>query len=199
MAYDRVTPERLALFLDRLVREFRRPGCLYLVGGTGLLYQGLKVGTKDIDLAYDIAVSDRDAFARALVRLRHDLNIAVEKVSPGDFIPLPRATAEGHLYLGRKGELDIFAFDPVATALAKLARYRQADLDDVLALLHAGQLSLDTLVAAFEEILPRVAAGEALKITAEEYRVKVSTFLAVAQERGFSPTTSPGSSFLPPP
>lgn len=35
MAYDRVTPERLALFLDRLVREFRRPGCLYLVGGTG--------------------------------------------------------------------------------------------------------------------------------------------------------------------
>ncbi len=63
MAYDRVTPERLALFLDRLVREFRRPGCLYLVGGTGLLYQGLNVGTKDIDLAYDIAVPDRDAFA----------------------------------------------------------------------------------------------------------------------------------------
>lgn len=48
---DPVTPERLERFLARLARDYREPGSVYLVGGTGLLYQQLKGLTKDVDLA----------------------------------------------------------------------------------------------------------------------------------------------------
>ncbi len=40
--YDPVTPARLQQFLTRLGRAVREPGRVYLVGGTGLMYQGLK-------------------------------------------------------------------------------------------------------------------------------------------------------------
>lgn len=50
--YDPVTPERLRQFLNRLGREYRQPGRVLLVGGTGLIYQGLKRLTKDVDLYY---------------------------------------------------------------------------------------------------------------------------------------------------
>jgi len=42
MPYAPVTLQRLTLFLERLTQAYRRPGRLYLVGGTGLLYQGIK-------------------------------------------------------------------------------------------------------------------------------------------------------------
>src|SRR5207248_1603416 len=75
MPYARVTPERLQRFLDRLGQEFRNPGRVYLVGGTGLLYEGLKGATKDIDLTAQIPASDREAFTRTLIRLRNELQI----------------------------------------------------------------------------------------------------------------------------
>jgi hypothetical protein len=40
--YDPVTPERLRTLLDRLGQAYRHPGRIYLVGGTSLLYYGLK-------------------------------------------------------------------------------------------------------------------------------------------------------------
>jgi len=57
--YAPVTPERLREFLTRLGREYRQSGRVYLVGGTGLLYQGLKGLTKDVD------ISNPDSVARA--------------------------------------------------------------------------------------------------------------------------------------
>jgi len=88
--------------------------------------------------------------------------------------------------LGRQGSLDVFASDPVSTALAKIARGRPADFTDILALVQEGQLRLDTLTAALDEILPRVAAGEALKITPEAYRAHMDAFLADARAQGLT-------------
>lgn len=192
MPYQTVTRELLQRFLDRLAREYQRSGRVYLVGGTGLLYQRLKTGTKDIDLSTQLPLPDRDAFTRTLRRLSNELQIAIEEVSPADFIPLPRGTEDRHRYLGRSGGLEIFAFDPVASALAKLARSRPGDINDVLALMRAGQLHPDTLAAAFEEILPQVEAGHALKITADEYRLKMTAFLAQVPERGLGPSDEGG-------
>lgn len=87
MPYQLVTPEHLHRFLDRLAREYRRTGRIYLVGGTGLLYQGLKSVTKDVDLSTQLPSSDQDAFTRILRRLSNDMQIAIEEVSPADFIP----------------------------------------------------------------------------------------------------------------
>lgn len=187
MPYQTVTPDLLQRFLDQLAREYRRPGRIYLVGGTGLLYQGLKTATKDIDLSTHLPLPDQNAFTRALRRLSNELQVAVEEVSPADFIPLPQGTEQRHRYLGRKGELEVFAFDPVSTALAKLARSRPGDIDDVIALIEAAQLNLATLMAAFEEVLTRVEAGQALKITSDEYSQKMMAFLFRAQQLGLAP------------
>jgi len=54
----------------------------------------------------------------------------------------------------------------------------------VLALVRDGQLRLDALMAALDEIMPRVAAGEALKIGPDEYREKMSDFLDDARAQG---------------
>lgn len=49
--YEPVTAAGLQEFLRRVGRAVCEPGRVYLVGGTGLIYQGLKGLTKDIDLA----------------------------------------------------------------------------------------------------------------------------------------------------
>ena len=179
--YDPVTPERLQQFLTRLGRECREPGRVYLVGGTGLLYQGLKALTKDVDKSTSLSLDAHDQFWRTVRRISRDMNMAIEDGSPGHFIPLPSGVEGRHRYLGRQGQLEVFAYDPVSTALAKIARGRVGDITDVLALVKAGQLALGTLAQDFDEILPRVEAGEALKIGADEYRQKMAGFLADAQ------------------
>lgn len=187
--YDPVTRERLLQLLTRLGREVREPGRVYLVGGTGLLYEGLKGVTKDVDLSTQVSPAAQESFSRTLQRLSRELNMAIEEVSPGHFIPLPRGVEERHRYLARQGSLEIFAFDPVSTALAKIARGRIGDITDVLAMITAGRLDVDTLTDAFVEILPLVAAGQALKIGRDEYQQKMDLFLeaARAQEAAASP------------
>jgi hypothetical protein len=180
MSYTPVTQDRLALFLQRLGRVYRGAGRVYLVGGTTLLYSGLKVVTKGIDLTADLPAGKDANFTRALITLRNELRMAVELVSPGQFIPEPAGTALRHRFLTRTGLLDVFAYDPIATALAKLARAREADIEDVLALLRAGTLRLDDLRAGFAEIIPRVPA-EALKITEADFRRKFDAFLVRAE------------------
>ncbi len=76
------------------------------------------------------------------------------------------------------------SYDPVSTALAKIARGRAADFADVHALITQGHLQRETLEAALEEILSRVAAGQALKITTDAYREKMATFLATLPAQG---------------
>ncbi len=189
MTYTAVTPDLLARFLQRLSREYRGSGRIYLVGGTILLYKGLKASTKDIDLSVELPSGADAAFTRALITLRNELQVAVELASPGQFIPEPAGTALRHQYLTRTGTLEIFAYDLVATALAKLARAREADIEDVLALLHAGALRLDDLQAGFSEIIPRVPT-EALKITEADYRRKFAAFMERAQSLEAPPDMS---------
>lgn len=151
-----------------------------------MLYEGLKGVTKDVDLSTRVPVTARESFGRALQRLSRELNMAIEEVSPGHFISLPQGTEDRHRYLGRQGNLEIFAFDAVSTALAKIARGRAGDITDVLAMIRAGQLRLDALADGFAEILPRVEAGQALKIGSDEYQQKMAGFLADARAQGLT-------------
>jgi len=189
-SYDPVTPERLQQLLTRLGREYRQPGRVFLVGGAGLIYQGLKLVTKDVDLTTPCRHGNTTGSGRPR-RLGRELNMAIEEVSPAHFIPLPSGVEERHRYLGRHGQLDIFAFDPVSTALAKIARGRPADVADVLGMVQEGQLQIATLTAALDEILPRVAAGQALTITANEYQQKMAAFLAEARAQGLPVPAEP--------
>lgn len=147
---------RIDLFLRELGRAYRRPARLYLVGGTTVVYEGLRQTTMDIDLGIQVDPAHHGELMRAIADLKDRLSINVEEASPGDFIPLPSGWQERSPYVGRFGQTDVFHFDLVSTALAKLARGYDQDLDDVRTLLTTDLLSAEDLAAGFKEIAPKL-------------------------------------------
>jgi len=159
---------RIETFLDALGRRTDVRGRLYLVGGTTLVYAGVRARTLDIDIALEVDPADHGPFVRAVRDLKDKLQVNVEEASPADFIPLPAGSRDRARYVGRYGRIDVFHFDPYSTALSKVARGREEDYADILALLRADWLDWDRLVELFEEVRPRMAT-ESLKGDADEF------------------------------
>ncbi len=162
---------RIDLFLRRLGERFHQPGRLYLVGGTTMVFEGLRAQSLDIDLVLDVAPADRDAMMQAIRELKDQLALNVEESSPGDFIPLPAGYQERAVFIGRYGQLDVFHFDLYSTALSKIARGTEEDLSDVLALLRAGRLDMVSLDRYYKEIRPQFA-GKSLRQDLKEFDAK---------------------------
>jgi hypothetical protein len=174
-----VTRDRLEEFLRRLGRDFHGTGRLYLVGGAQMVQAGFRLQTQDVDYTIQLAAVDQEAFSIALHRLIRELDMNIEPAGPGDFIPLPSGWETRSPFLGRYGGLDVFAFDPVSTALAKVERGTTQDIDDVLALLAAGRFNVADLGAAFEEILPRLER-ESIRADEADFRRKFAAFVRLA-------------------
>ncbi|HET7767934.1 MAG TPA: DUF6036 family nucleotidyltransferase [Chloroflexota bacterium] len=151
-----VDRSRIDLFLRELGRVYRRPARLYLVGGTTVVYVGLRQTTADIDLGIQVDPAHHGELMRAIADLKDRLSINVEEASPGDFIPLPTGWQDRSPYVGRFGQTDVFHFDYVSTALAKLGRGYEQDLEDVRMLLGAGLLDSEDLTTGFQEIAPKL-------------------------------------------
>ena len=147
---------RVHYFLVKLGMEFHFPARLYLVGGTTLVYEGLREQSLDIDISYEVADEHDAEFTRVLRKLKEEMQVNVELASPGDFIPLPSGWKERAQHVGRFGQVDVFHFDLYSTALSKIERGREGDFQDVLSMLRGGQIALNELRAAFENILPRI-------------------------------------------
>jgi hypothetical protein len=159
---QKVDRERIKLFFQSLANRFRRPGKIYLVGGTSLVFEELRLQTVDIDVVIEVSPADHGKLIQAIRELKDELSINVEEASPGDFIPLPSGYQNRHEYLERIGTIDVLHFDLYSTALSKIERGREQDLVDVLALLRVGRIEWTTLVDLFKEILPRMGK-ESLK------------------------------------
>jgi hypothetical protein len=157
-----VDRDRIELFLRRLGERFRKPGRVYLVGGTTMVFEGFREQSIDIDLTFEVESSDHAEMIQAIRELEEQLALNVEEVSPGDFIPLAEGYRERAVFVGRYGQLDIYHFDFYATALSKIARGTEEDLHDVLALLRARRVDISRLEQYFAEIKPRVSI-ESLK------------------------------------
>lgn len=160
---------RVHYFLVKLGIEFRHPARVYLVGGTTLVYEGLRDQSLDIDIHYEVADEHEAEFAQVVRRLKDELQINVEQASPGDFIPLPPGWKERAKHVGRFGQVEVFHFDLYSTALSKIERGREGDFQDVLALLQSGQIEMSELRQAFDNIMPRVER-ESLKRNPERFR-----------------------------
>jgi hypothetical protein len=122
-------------FLRLVGEQYRRRGRLLLVGGTTLVYEGLRAQTLDIDLAIQVADVDHDDLFRVIRSVRQALDINVEEASPDHFIPLPAGFANRHVFIATYGQVDVFHFDLYSTALSKIERGRVQDLRDVVLLL----------------------------------------------------------------
>ncbi len=165
---DRQDIER---FLQSLGRRITRPGRLYLVGGTTMVYEGLRQQTLYIDISFEVYDQDYSAFVEAVRGLQERLSLNIEEVSPAEFIPLPSGYRERSPFIGRYGQLEVFHFDLYSTALSKIERGTENDFDDVLSLLSNERLELALLTSYFEEIMPRYAV-ESIKQDPVEYRRK---------------------------
>lgn len=177
---QRVDQQRIELFLQRLGRQFSKPGRIYLVGGTTMVYEGLRQQTLDIDLALEIANEDHSAFITVVRQLKESLSLNIELASPADFIPLPAGYRERSQFVGRYGQLDVFHFDLYSTALSKIERGTENDFSDVLSLLHSDRLDMTKLVEYFNEIMLRYAT-DSLKQDPIEFRRKFAILLDMWQ------------------
>ena len=98
------------------------------------------------------------------------------------FIPLPSGWEDRSPFVGRYGNLDVFTFDPVSTCLSKIARGTGPDVEDVLALLGAGLVQREQLVAAFHEIVPRLPR-ESVRVDEADFRRKFDALIALLDAR----------------
>jgi len=145
-----------------------------------MVYAGFRVQTEDIDYTVQLEGDDQE-FTAAVRSLIRELHVSVEPAGPGDFIPLPTGWEDRSRFIGRYGRLDVYAFDPISTALSKIERGSSRDIDDVLALLGRGLISLPELQAAFEAILPRLQT-ESLRVDEADFRRKFEGFLQLVEE-----------------
>ena len=157
-----VDRRRIEEFLEALGREVGVPARVYLVGGTTVVWLGLRASTLDIDLAVEGGAAAHSAVIGAVRNLKERLDVNVEEVSPADFIPLPSGAETRAVWVGRFGRVDVFHYDLVASALSKIERGHESDLDDVEALLKSGHLKREELRKGYEEVLPRMGK-ESLK------------------------------------
>jgi len=141
--------EHVRRFMRALGAEADADGAAYLTGGATAVLHGWRATTIDVDLKL---VPETDRLLRALARIKEELSINVELVSPADFIPVPPDWEDRSLFAAREGRLTFYHFDPYAQALAKLERAHAQDLPDVRAMIEAGLVEPARALAYFADI-----------------------------------------------
>lgn len=97
-------------------------------------------------------VPESDPLLHAIPRLKNDLQINVELVSPADFVPVPEGWQDRSIFVTREGRLSFYHFDPYAQALSKLERAHAQDLADVASMLERRLIEPSRALELFEGI-----------------------------------------------
>ena len=117
--------DRLRRFMQALGAEAESETRVYLTGGATAVLLGWRATTIDVDVTFE---PEEDAVLRALPRLKDELLVNVELVSPAHFVPVPAGWEARSPVVAREGRLTFRHFDPYAQALAKLERAHAQDL-----------------------------------------------------------------------
>ena len=173
---EEVTTDRLRSLLEALGREFRHPARLYLTGGEGLVWRGLRGSTMDVDIAYEVDPRHHDEWYRCLRALKESARVSIEEAGPADFIPLPPGHESRASHIGRFGAVDVYLFDPYAVALAKAERGHARDDLAVRAMLDAGLVTAGELRRLLEVILPAYERGS-LRADPARFRANLERIL----------------------
>lgn len=150
---------------------------MFLTGGATALLLGWRTATLDVDLSMD--PEPRGAF-EAIARLKEDLDLNVEIVSPADFIPRLPGWQERCLFIGSVGDVQFFHYDLCSQALSKLERSHQWDLEDVRQMVRRGLVRTEDLLRLLGAIEPELLRYPALD--AAEFRRKVEQFAASVED-----------------
>jgi len=150
---------RIRRFLRALGAAAESDVAAYLTGGATAVLLGWRESTIDVDVTF---VPETDAVLRALARLKDELEVNVELVSPAHFIPLPPRSEERAIFVVREGRISFYHFDPYAQALAKVERGHRQDLEDVHAMVERGLVEPERALALFAQIEPELFRFPAL-------------------------------------
>lgn len=162
-------PGRVRRLVRELGRRARGPGRVYLIGGASALLEGWRSATVDVDLKLD---PEPPGIFEAIARLKNELDLNVELVSPDQFLPLLPDWKRRSTFIARYGPVDFFHYDFRVQALTKLARGYERDLADVGAMLDRNLVSRAELIAALDAIRPDLIRYPALDGEAFERRVR---------------------------
>lgn len=171
----KIDAEQLKKFLQRLGQIYRRPGTIYLVGGSSLLLVGAKENTFDIDLKIDVDLQYHTEFLNCVRRLINEMDVNVEPASPDEFLPLPAGYQDRRRFIARYGSLDVYHFDFYSVALGKLQRGNEKDYADVINMVRVKLIGLETLEQFFAEILPQLE-GFSLRSDPAAFKRKFGLF-----------------------
>jgi uncharacterized nucleotidyltransferase DUF6036 len=169
---------KLERFMERLGREARGPGRIYLVGGATAVLHGWRSSTVDADLKLD---PEPAGVFEAIRTLKDELDMNVELAAPDDFIPPVPGWRERSPFIVRHGQIDFHHYDLVTQALAKVERGHGRDLDDVRAMVAASLVDAPTLRRAFAEIEPQLIRYPA--VDPDAFRDKLESFLGELEPR----------------
>jgi hypothetical protein len=162
-----VTLATLQTFLQRLSERFTGAGDLYLLGGSALCLLGNPRTTVDVDYTFEPDVDSVEQFEVTVAELAAEMHLDVEAVPIAEFVPLPPQAYERRRLVGHYGQLDVYIFDPYTIALSKIARGFEADLEDVMFMLHKGLIEFGELECHFHAVLPDAPRAD---IIPDEFR-----------------------------
>lgn len=168
-----LTKAKLQTLLEELGRRAKGPGTIYLVGGATAVWEGWRPSSIDVDLKLD---PEPPGIFEAIAALKIALDVNIELASPDQFIPAVPGWRERSRFVGKYGPLEIYHFDVLTQALAKLERGHERDLADVRAMLAAGLVDEPSLRDGFAKIEPLLIRYPSLD--ADSFRGKVEAFLA---------------------
>jgi hypothetical protein len=157
-----VTADAIRLFLETLSNRYVGSATIYLLGGSALCLLGSPRETQDVDYTLEVAPGAVAEFNAVAADLAKEMQIDLEEVPIGEFIPLPPHAAERRRRVGQFGLLEVYIFDLYSIALSKIARGFESDLDDVLFMLREKLIAFDELEGYFNTILPRAPKADIL-------------------------------------
>ena len=164
---------KLETLLQELGRRAKAPGVVYLVGGATAVWEGWRASSIDVDLKLD---PEPPGIFEAIAALKIELDVNIELASPDHFIPPVPGWRERSRFVGAYGQIEVYHFDMLTQALAKIERGHVRDLDDVRSMVRAGLVDAAALRQAFLDIEAALIRYPALD--AASFRKKIEDFLA---------------------
>ncbi|TSA31903.1 MAG: hypothetical protein D4R65_10465 [Verrucomicrobiaceae bacterium] len=137
---------KLEAFFEAFGNRVTGEGRIYLTGGATAVLYGWRTMTIDVDIKGD---PEPTGFFEAIAVLKDELDINIELASPDLFIPALPGWQERSLFIGRRGHIEFFHYDPYSQALAKIERGHDRDAGDVRALLDIGLIDKSRLLEYF--------------------------------------------------
>lgn len=147
-------------FLERIGEKFPQGVSLYLLGGSALCIIGNPRVTNDIDYTFGNPIPNENTLDTIIQNVATQMDLDVESVPLGEFIPLPAESSSRRKYVGRYGNLEVYIFDLYSIAISKIARGFDSDIEDVLFLLKKNLIDFDRLEKFISEISPKMIRSD---------------------------------------